>query len=119
MTRFRKFFLRWIVGLPIAVLAIIFAIANRQFVTLSFDPLTPLDPFMSVDMPLWLLFFVGILCGVVMGWIGSWISQGKWRKKAKEQELEISRLTAERDGLLQAESPAEKNLVPMSTSGWI
>jgi uncharacterized integral membrane protein len=121
-------FLRWAVGLPIVLAVIAFAIANRQFVTLSLDPITPSDPFASVEMPLWLLFFLGILAGVVIGWIGCWFAQGRYRKRAREAQAEVTRLTAERDRLLSRQpqdvnqTPLVPGITPMGSgmgSGWI
>jgi uncharacterized integral membrane protein len=87
--------LRWIIGLPIAIFVVGFAIANRRWVTLSFDPFTQSDPSVSVDLPLWILFFVGILVGLIVGWIGAWWAQGKHRKAARESRHEVGRLQTE------------------------
>jgi Lipopolysaccharide assembly protein A domain len=112
-------FLRWSIGLPLALLVIGFAIANRQFVELSFDPINPGAPFASIGMPLWLLFFFGIFAGVIIGWIGCWFAQGKHRKRAREAQLQITRLQQERDHLAsRAEPIAEQHIVPMGT-GWV
>jgi uncharacterized integral membrane protein len=109
-------FLRWVIGLPIALFVIAFAIANRQSVTLSLDPLTPADPFASISLPLWLLFFVGIVAGVVIGWIGSWFAQGK---RAREASAEVTRLQAERETLLRKVGPEpQQDIVPVGT-GWV
>lgn len=84
----RRFF-NWIVGLPIAVIVIAFAVANRQWVEVSFDPLSRVAPWASIPMPLWALLFFGIFIGVIAGWIGCWFAQGKWRKAAKDTRLEL------------------------------
>jgi uncharacterized integral membrane protein len=117
-------FLRWAVGLPIVLIVIGFAIANRQYVTLSLDPISPGQPFASVELPLWLLFFLGILAGVVIGWIGCWFAQGRYRKRAREAQAEIVKLQAERDRLM-TQTPTDVGqsaLVPAITpmgSGWV
>jgi uncharacterized integral membrane protein len=82
-----------VVWLPIVVVVVGFAIANRKWVTLSFNPFTQDLP--SLDLPLWLLFFLGIFVGAVVGWIGAWIAQGKHRKAAREARAEVSRLQVE------------------------
>jgi uncharacterized integral membrane protein len=115
--------LRWVIGLPLVILVIAFAIANRQYVTLSLDPFSPGQPFASVQLPLWLLFFLGLLAGVVVGWIGCWFSQGRHRRRAREAQSEIARLAAERDRLLnQKADDSSSALVPAITpmgSGWV
>jgi uncharacterized integral membrane protein len=111
--------LRWAVGLPIAILVIAFAVANRQSVTLSLDPINPSDPFASMTLPLWLLFFAGITVGVIAGWIGCWFAQGKHRKRARDAQAEVVRLQAERERLMKNTEPEPATaIVPMGT-GWI
>jgi uncharacterized integral membrane protein len=116
-------FLRWLIGLPLAVIVIIFAVANRQRVLLSFDPVTPSDPFASIEMPLWLLVFFGIFIGILAGWIACWFAQGKHRKRAREANAEIAKLQQERIALMQRaeagpDAAPPQQIVPMG-SGWI
>jgi uncharacterized integral membrane protein len=98
--------LRWGVGLPIVVLVIAFAIANRRWVTLSFDPFTQEAPRVAMDLPLWLLFFLGIFVGIVVGWIGSWAAQGKHRRAARDARTEVSKLQVE---LADMRKPIQEN----------
>ncbi len=81
----------WLIGLPIAIVAIVFAVANRQWVTISFDPLNRTHPFATVDMPLWALFFCGIFVGIFAGWLVAWIAQGRYRKALRETRIELVR----------------------------
>lgn len=81
------------VWLPIVILVVGFAVANRKWVTLSFNPFTQDVP--SLEMPLWLLFFLGIFVGAVVGWSGSWIAQGKHRKAARDARGEVAKLQVE------------------------
>ena len=87
--------LRWTIGLPIAVIVISFAIANRQWITISFDPFSKDAPFAAMDMPLWALFFCGVFFGLIAGWIACWFAQGKWRRSAKDTRKELVRTQAE------------------------
>jgi uncharacterized integral membrane protein len=87
--------LRWVIGLPIAFLVVGFAVANRRFVTLSLDPFSQTTPSVYIDLPLWILFFMGILVGLIVGWIAAWWAQGKHRKSAREARGEVSRLQTE------------------------
>jgi uncharacterized integral membrane protein len=119
--------LKWVIGLPIALFVIVFAISNRQRVALRFDPFTTGETANAIEMPLWLLFFVGLALGIILGWVGSWFAQGKYRKRAREASAEIARLQAERSDLLKrietdTSSTSERNVVPVGTSfgsGWI
>ena len=89
----------WIIGLPVAIAGVVFAVANRQWITVSFDPLSHDQPFAAVDMPLWVLFFCGIFVGMIVGWAASWLAQGKWRKAAREVRIELVRAQNEHERL--------------------
>jgi Lipopolysaccharide assembly protein A domain len=86
---------RWIVGLPIAISVISFAVANRQWTRLSLDPFSATSPAFSINMPLWTLFIFGVFIGILVGWGYCWVAQGKHRKLARERGREISRLQSE------------------------
>ena len=90
----RRFF-RWLIGLPIFIIVMIFAVANRKWTQLSFDPFHDTDPVFALDLPLWLLLFVGIFIGILVGWFFCWLAQGKWRRLARERQREIARLQNE------------------------
>lgn len=79
----------WVIGLPTAIILIAFALANRQIITISFDPIAKDAPFFAFSAPIWTLLFAGIFLGLVIGWVGSWISQGKWRKAAKQARHDL------------------------------
>ena len=87
--------LRWIIGLPIAIIVVSFAIANRQWTTISFDPFSKDAPFAAIDIPLWALFFCGVFFGLIAGWIACWFAQSKWRRSAKDTRRELVRSQAE------------------------
>ena len=94
--------INWIIGAPIALLVIGFAVANRQWQRVSFDPFSQALPFASVTMPLWALLFAGIFLGILAGWAGCWLAQGKWRKAARDARLDLERANREIAGLKQA-----------------
>ena len=98
-------FLRWVVGVPIVILVVGFAVANRRWVTLSLDPFSQEAPSVYLDLPLWLLFFAGILVGLIVGWSASWLAQGRHRKAAREQRSEIQALQSELAGLRKNAPP--------------
>lgn len=81
----------WAVGLPIAVAGIGFAVANRQWVTVSFDPINRVHPFATVDMPLWALFFAGVFVGIFAGWYVAWRGNAKYRRATREAKIELVR----------------------------
>jgi hypothetical protein len=79
----------WIVGVPVVVLIAAFAVANRQWIDVSFDPLSREAPRAMISMPLWALLFCGIFLGLIAGWLACWFAQKKWRRAAREARAEL------------------------------
>lgn len=90
----RKFFTALVV-LPLALLFIIFAVANRHFVTVSFDPFDSSTPAVAVALPLFVVIIVTAIFGVLAGGIATWFRQGRWRRAARSHDAEAQRLRAE------------------------
>ena len=65
-------FLRWLLLVPVALFAILLAIANRQSVTFSLDPFDPVTPALGVTMPLALIVIIAMLIGILIGGAASW-----------------------------------------------
>jgi uncharacterized integral membrane protein len=82
-----------IILVPLAVIIIAFAVANRQEVVISFDPFSGNDPAATVSLPLFALVILLLIIGVVIGGLASWLRQGKWRGAAHrfERELQVLR----------------------------
>jgi uncharacterized membrane protein YciS (DUF1049 family) len=98
-----KRILAWVIGLPVAVVLVAFAIANRQFVTVSLDPLSAQDPWIGLDLPLWSLLYIGIFVGLVSGWVAAWFNQHHWRKEARQSRQDLERARARIDQAERAE----------------
>jgi len=81
--------LNWIIGVPVVAAIAAFAVANRQWIIVSFDPLSREAPRATVSMPLWALLFCGIFIGLVAGWFACWFAQKKWRRAAREARAEL------------------------------
>jgi uncharacterized integral membrane protein len=77
-----------LVILPLAILFVVFAVANRQLVTLSFDPFDSSDPALGVTLPLFIVIIAAAIFGVMAGSIATWFGQHRWRKAAKLHEAE-------------------------------
>jgi uncharacterized integral membrane protein len=95
----------WVIGLPIAIIVVAFAVANRQWITVSFDPFSSDAPFAAIDVPLWALFFCGIFIGLIAGWIAAWFTQGKWRRAARQARIELMRAQNEKARMAQELAP--------------
>jgi uncharacterized membrane protein len=60
-----------IILVPLAVVIIAFAVANRQIVTVSLDPFSSEHPAASLTLPLFALVIVLLVVGVLIGGIAA------------------------------------------------
>jgi uncharacterized integral membrane protein len=90
----RKFFTALIV-IPLGLLFVVFAVANRHFVTVSFDPFNTRDPSISFAMPLFAVIIVVAILGVLAGGIASWFRQRHWRRAARQHEADARQAQAQ------------------------
>jgi uncharacterized integral membrane protein len=81
-----------LVLVPLAVVIIAFAVANRQNITVSFDPFGANEPAASLTLPLFGLIILSLIVGVLIGGSASWLRQGKWRGSARRFERELQHL---------------------------
>ena len=77
-----------IILVPLAIVIVAFAVANRQAVTVSLDPLGD-TPAASLSMPLFMLILGLLIAGIVIGGVASWLGQGKWRGAARRFERDM------------------------------
>lgn len=95
-----KRIISWMIGAPVAVVLIAFAVANRHWITVSFDPVSRDNPWLAVSMPAFALLFIGIFIGLIVGGIVVWWRQGKWRKQARQAQAH------EHDAVMAAKASA-------------
>jgi len=89
-------FFKYLVIAPIAILFLIFAFANRQWVVVSFDPFTSGDiPAFSIDAPLFIIIILSIMIGVVAGGLVTWIGQGRHRRALRQLRAETDKLRSD------------------------
>ena len=84
---------------PLAVLIIALAVANREIVTVSFDPFSRTEPAFLLRAPLFVLVFVLVIAGVIIGGVASWLRQTKWRRAARARDAELRAARGEIDRL--------------------
>jgi uncharacterized integral membrane protein len=82
---------------PLAIVIVMFAVANREIITVSFDPFDSAHPALALKMPLFVLIFVLVAVGVLVGGIAAWLKQQKWRTRARRAEAETRDLRARLD----------------------
>lgn len=84
-----------LVILPLAILFVVFAVANRHVVTLSFDPFNSSDPSLGVTLPLFVVIIAVAMFGVIAGGIATWFGQHRWRRAARQHEADARHARAE------------------------
>lgn len=102
-----------LVILPLAIIFVVFAVANRQLITLSFDPFDASDPALGVTMPLFIVIIAAAIFGVMAGSIATWFGQHRWRKAAKQNEAEARHARTQLADLrerMQAQASADRQV---------
>jgi uncharacterized integral membrane protein len=87
--------IKYLILIPLGIVVVVLSIANRDAVTVSLNPFADAAAgtdlaVLSYSVPLYLLLFGFLLLGIFLGGLGSWFSQGKWRRKARENEHQAS-----------------------------
>jgi uncharacterized integral membrane protein len=82
----------WIMLAVVAVVLILFAVSNREMVSVGLWPLPDL-----LQLPLYLVLlgalFVGFIVGELVAWVGGW----RWRREARRGRERIAMLEREID----------------------
>jgi uncharacterized integral membrane protein len=90
----RKFF-TGVVLIPLGLIFIVFAVANRHPVTVSFDPFNSTDPSVAVTLPLFVVIIAVAILGVVAGGAATWFRQRHWRRAARQHEADARQMRAQ------------------------
>jgi uncharacterized integral membrane protein len=114
----RKFFMALIV-IPLGLIFIIFAVANRHFVTVSFYPFNYSTPTVAVTLPLFVVIIAVAILGVIAGGTTTWFRQRRWRRAVRQHEADARQARAEADALraAAAASQAERRRLPAPSAG--
>src|SRR5688572_30626701 len=103
-----------LVLIPLAIVIVMFAVANREIITVSFDPFDSTNPALAFKMPLFILIFVLVGLGVLIGGMAAWLKQHKWRVRARQAEADVRRLRTELDAQrVIAASPPRDTAPPL------
>jgi uncharacterized integral membrane protein len=107
--------IHWIVTLPAAVLLVVFAVSNREAVTVAFWPLPA-----KLDAPLYLVVLLAMLAGFLIGEFVAWINGARARRLARERARRIEalehELAATQANLAPPPHPASRALLPAAAT---
>lgn len=85
-------FLLIVVFVPLAIVLIALAVANRESVAFTVDPFNPGNPALTANLPLFIYLFLAVALGMVVGSLATWIRQGRYRKLARQRGIEAESL---------------------------
>ena len=91
--------IRWVLIGLVALALVIFAVDNRQVVTVSLWPL-PIE----ASMGLYLVVLLTLLAGFLLGELIAWMNGHRWRREARQKAKRIEELERE----LAAQSPPKE-----------
>ncbi len=86
-----------LIVLPVAVVLIALSVANRGPATLALNPFQPEDPVLAVTAPFFVFLFAALMIGIVLGGIGTWFTQGRYRSRARRERYEAAHWHNEAD----------------------
>lgn len=91
----------WLVLVPLCALLIAFALANRQLVGVNLNPfVAPVSGDLSgYGIPLFVILYVVLLIGVLLGGIATWFAQGHHRRRERHWRKEAQAANSELDAL--------------------
>ena len=115
----RRFFTGLIV-IPLGIVFVVFAVANRHWVTVSFDPFNSANPSVAVTLPLFVVIITVASAGVVAGGTATWLRQHRWRRAARQHEADAKAARAQLADLrahAMAPQPASPQRLPAPSQG--
>lgn len=112
MIRIIRLLILGLMGLALLLLAL----ANRGFVPLNLLPedlaaLTGLS--WSVQVPLFVVIFGGIILGVLIGFVWEWLRETKHRSTASAKARDVARLERELSSLREAKSGPKDEILAL------
>ncbi len=99
-------FLKYVILVPLAAVAIALSVANREAVTFSLDPIGAASPRWSLTAPMFVFLFAAVALGVLVGGVATWARQHKWRQAARSERANAQQLRNEVDRLRQRAAAA-------------
>ncbi|PLW75897.1 lipopolysaccharide assembly protein LapA domain-containing protein [Cohaesibacter celericrescens] len=88
---------QFLVLVPVAIVLVSLAVANRHEVKLALDPFSPEQPALDFSVPLYVIIFGALLTGILFGGFMAWLKQGRHRRTAREKRYEAQKWRNEAD----------------------
>ena len=105
-------FIKYVIGLPLFVLLLIFAIVNNDFVTLKIWP-TDIEIITSLSVAI--VFFV--IFGYFTGWLFTWLSYSSIRSSLRAHKKQNKKLSKEQEKLTKEVEDLHDNIENIKAAG--
>jgi uncharacterized integral membrane protein len=109
--------LNWFVLLPLAVVIVLFAVANRTWVTVSFDPFEGKESPLTLYVPLFIVIFAALIVGIVIGGLVSLARQWRLWRASRAAQDELARMKAEVESMRKTEEGSKPQFPSLPFSG--
>ncbi len=109
-------YIRYAIIAAFAIALITVALANRAVVTVSLlpDEIAGLVPVpLSVELPLFVVIFAGIIVGLLVGFVWEWLREHKHRATAATKTKEARMLERENERLRQAKHEGKDDVLAL------
>lgn len=93
----------WIITIPLAVIAVLFAVSNRDPLALNLWPL----PY-ELTVPVFVVVLVALVVGFLAGGLVAWIGGGRYRRAARRERARADALKAETRAAQEAAADARR-----------
>jgi uncharacterized integral membrane protein len=95
-----------VILVPVAIVLVALAVANRQVTAFTLDPFNPGNAALTLQLPLFVLLFLTLMLGMVIGGAAAWLKQGRYRKEARVKRREVQNLLQQKQPAAGATGPA-------------
>jgi uncharacterized integral membrane protein len=84
----------WFVLVPLCLVLIVFALANRQPVLVNINPFGASEAAApGTGVPLFLVIYAVLLVGVLLGGVATWFAQSRHRQEKRQLRRQTERLS--------------------------
>ncbi|MBE7182944.1 MAG: DUF1049 domain-containing protein [Methylobacterium mesophilicum] len=105
-----------VILVPLAVLLVTLAVANRELVSFTLDPFNPGSAGLTMTLPFFVWLFLALGLGLLIGSTATWLRQGHYRRLARNRGREAETLRREQAANAAAMAQPGTTL-PATTTG--